>query len=487
MFDLRVRMLTLIGDRMTISRNNNYPLSFYMKPSLSDFQQWYNSHEKEIFSDYFTFLRFPSISTDPEYKPEILKTASWLESYLKKLGMEVEIWETPGNPVIYATHLQAGVEGPTVLIYQHYDIQPVDPLEKWHSNPFEPEIRDGKVYARGASDNKGQCFYSVTALKAFLELCKTARLNIKLFIEGEEECGSVGSTAILAQKKEALQADHLLIVDMGLANLESPVMTLGLRGIAALEVICQNSAVDLHSGMLGGIALNPNRLLIQILATLWDADGKVAVPGFYDEVTTPTSEELQLFDQTLDPEVFRKTFGVQAFQGEGGYSLWESNTIRPTLEINGIGGGYTGAGFKTVIPSCARAKISCRLAPEQNPEKISERIASYLQKQAPEGVTLQVEWNHGGKPVRSSPTSRIATVAAQALEEIFGKACQRVLCGASVPIVADLREASGADVVMIGVSLPEDDIHAPNEHFKLEQFEKGFLMITRILSILSEG
>jgi acetylornithine deacetylase/succinyl-diaminopimelate desuccinylase-like protein len=338
-----------------------------MNSSVAHFKTWYEKNISQIYADYFTFLRFPSISTDPTYSNDIRKTADWLVSYLKQFGMEAELWQTEGHPVVFASYLEAGPDCPTVLIYQHYDVQPVDPLDLWISDPFEPTIRNERVYARGASDNKGQCFYSITAIKAFLEMGKSLNINIKLFIEGEEECGSKGPSNILEAKKEALKSDYLLIVDLGLPNASTPAVTLGHRGIVAMEVTCKNSSIDLHSGLLGGIALNPNRALVQLLSKLWDDKGRVRVPAFYDQIETPNAEELKHIDQKLDLKELESTFGVKAFQGEEDYTLWESNTIRPTLEINGIEGGYTGLGFKTVIPAVAKAKISCRLVPNQDP------------------------------------------------------------------------------------------------------------------------
>ncbi len=451
-----------------------------MNPSLNDLEQWYDKNAERTQQDYFEFLRFPSISTDPAYSPHIHAAASWVETYLKKLGFKTEQWKTSSYPIVFASHI-VNPAFPTLLIYHHYDVQPVDPLELWKSSPFEPEIRDGKVYARGASDNKGQCFYTLTALRAFFELCKNISLNLKLFIEGEEESGSRGAFEVLKTHREQLKADDVLIVDGGIPAPGIPGITLGLRGIIAMEVTCRNSSIDLHSGVHGGIALNPNRALIQMLAALWDEKGKIAIPGFYDDVINPSQKELEAIDQTIDQERLRQQFGIQAFQGEGGYSLWESNAIRPTLEINGISGGYTGVGFKTVIPAKAIAKISCRLAPGQDPHRVVTQIHEFLKKKAPAGLEITAKFEHGGKPVRCSPDSKIARIAADAFTEVFGIPCKKTLCGASVPLVADLAEACGGDAAVIGVSLDSDDFHAPNEHFGLDQLRQGFLVMGSIL------
>lgn len=454
-----------------------------MTPTLQDFQKWYEKHFKQIQEDYFTFLRFPSISTDPAYKKDVRDAAVWVKNSLQRIGFQTEVWETSFNPVVFGSYV-GNPSKPTVLIYHHYDVQPVDPLEKWHSPPFEPVLKDGKVYARGASDNKGQCFNTLTALKAFFELAKKVDYNIKVFVEGEEECGSRGAFEVLQTKKEALKADYLLIVDMGLPAENTPSITLGLRGITSLEVTVRNSKIDLHSGIHGGIVLNPNRALVEMLSKLWDEKGKVAIPGFYDDVALPKKSELEVIDQVVDENYLQQQFGVKAFRGEGGYSLWESNAIRPTLEINGIAGGYAGPGFKTVIPSMAIAKISCRIVPNQDPIKVTEAIANYLKKIAPKGLEVNASLDHGGKPIRSSPDTHIAKICSQAYTEVFGKPCRNILCGASVPLVADLQKAVGGEVAMIGVGLDSDDIHAPNEHFSLQQLEQGFLTMGRILSKL---
>jgi len=455
-----------------------------MTPTLSELKKWYSRHAAQIQDDYFTFLKFPSVSTDPSYKKHIHAAASWVENYLKNIGFKTELWKTSFHPVVFASH-QVDPSRPTVLIYHHYDVQPVDPIDKWKSPPFEPTIRDGKVYARGASDNKGQCFYTLTALKALFELCQKVNLNIKVFVEGEEECGSRGALEALKAHRKDLQADHILIVDGGIPAAGRPAITLGLRGIVALEVTCRNSSIDLHSGIHGGIVLNPNRALVEMLSKLWDKKGRIAIPGFYKDVAEPTAKELKAIEKIVDEKYLRKQFGVKAFRGEGGYSLWESNAIRPTLEINGISGGYTGAGFKTVIPSMATAKISCRIVPRQDPEKVARSIANYLKKIAPKGLEIEATWDHGGKPFRSSPDTEIAHVCSDAYAEVFGKPCGKIFCGASVPLVADLAKASNGEAVVIGVSLDSDDFHAPNEHFGLDQLQQGFLTISRILGRLA--
>ncbi|MBS0616182.1 MAG: dipeptidase [Verrucomicrobia bacterium] len=450
-------------------------------PTLRKLEEWYDKHEKEIQDDFFSFLKIPSISADPAYKQDVLSAANWVRDYLQKSGMKAELWETSHYPVVFASKMVAA-DRPTILFYHHYDVQPVDPLELWKAPPFEPTIRGKEVYARGAADNKGQCFYAMAALRAFFELCDALRLNIKVFVEGEEESGSRGSVEIAKKRAKELKADHLLIVDLGIPAPGIPAITLGLRGITTMEVTVRNSNVDLHSGGHGGTVLNPNRALVNALSKLWDASGKIAVPGFYDAVKMPTKEEQKIFNQSFDETELSKNFGIRAFKPEPGFSLWESNFLRPTMEINGISGGYAGEGFKTVIPSVAKAKISCRLVPDQDPDTIAALVAKYLKDQFPSELEVQVTLDHGGNPHRSSPSAPIAQICAGAYEEVLGKPCQKLLCGGSVPITSLLAEVTGAEVAMIGVALDTDDFHAPNEHFGLDRLRQGFLTIGRILA-----
>lgn len=454
--------------------------------SLERLKKWYKAHYEQTMENFFTFLSFPSISTDPRYEQDSRRTAEWLCAYLNQIGLTATLWETSGLPVVFGTHLKAGPNRPTLLIYHHYDVQPVDPIDLWKNDPFKPVIRNNQVYARGAVDNKGQCFYSLTALQAFFELVKEFPFNIKVFIEGEEESGGRGTAAILQQKEAELKADHLLVIDFDIPNARTPGITLGMRGLVALHVECGNSLIDLHSGVHGGIALNPNRALVSMLAKMWDERGKVSIPHFYDDVRGLSKEHMAYVDMSFDLEHYQRTFGVHAFCMEEGYSIKESNWLRPALEINGMWGGYIGAGFKTVIPAKAFAKVSCRLVPDQDPKHIGECIADFLKNNAPQGIEVKVDLHHGALAYRSRFDSFIVKTAALAYEEVFGNPCQYLFCGASVPIVVDLARASKAEVAMIGVGLADDDIHAPNEHFGLDRFELGYLTVGSILSRLSQ-
>ena len=457
-----------------------------MVPDLLAYEKWYEDHEKEILRDFFTFLKFPSISADSSYHSDVRRCAEWLQHYLNSMGMKTSLWETSGQPVVFASYLTAGSHRPTLLLYHHYDVQPIDPLELWTSDPFTPTVRDHRVYARGCSDNKGQCFYSITALRAFLQLCKKVGINIKLFIEGEEESGGKGTEEVLSRKKTELAADHLLVVDSGLPEPGIPAITIGVRGIVTMEVACHNAKIDLHSGSHGGIALNPNRALVQLLAKLWDESGKVAVPHFYEDVHALSFEEKALIDLSFDTEKYIEQFGVHAFAPEPGYSIAESSRLRPTLEINGMSGGYAGRGFKTVIPASALAKISCRLVSDQDPEKIAQLIFDFLKAHAPKGLELKFSLLHGAKAFRSKIDSPIAKTVAKAYEEVLNQPCKNLIMGGSIPIVPSLAKVTGAETILMGYGLDDDDIHAPNEHFGLDRFKQGFLTIGRILSLLSQ-
>lgn len=454
--------------------------------TLKDLSQRYEEKRAEIVSDYLTFLRFASISSEAEFRKPLLDCLAWLKKYLESMPLKVEAWQTEGHPILFASYDGAGPDKPTLLIYNHYDVQPVDPLSEWTSPPFEPTIRKGEVYARGAEDNKGQCFYVIQALKALFDRDSELPLNIKLCIEGEEEIGSAGLANILPKKAKSLAADYLLIVDVGIQNMESPSVSLGVRGIVTMEVSCQGSSTDMHSGMNGGIVYNPIHALVEILSKLRDPKGKVTVPHFYDHIEPISPKELQALDMSLNLEQFKETFDAETSGGEKGLSPLERAWLRPTLEINGITGGYSGPGFKTVIPAVASAKISCRLVPNQDPMTIGQQICSHISSLAPQGIKVTTRILPGiGAAVRVSPTSALVDALASAFTEVFKRPCARILAGGSIPIAAKLQQASGAQIILIGLGLPGDCVHAPNEHFGLDRLEKGHLIIARAIELLA--
>lgn len=453
--------------------------------SLQEFRGWYDKRRKEIFEGLFALLRIPSISTLSAHKSDMVRTAQWLKEYLQGCGLEVQLWEGEGHPILFAQTKEKFSDRPTLLFYNHYDVQPVDPIALWQSDPFEPQIRENQIFARGAQDDKGQCFYVLSAIRAYLEMAKERRCNIKIVIEGEEESGSSFTEKMLSQKEEQLQADYFLPVDFGIPSENQPAITLGYRGILTMEVAVRNSSVDLHSGIHGGIVLNPIRALTAALAKMWGPTGEIAIEGFYDGLQELSMQERALLISSFDEERHRALFGVKVFSREKGYSIAECNTVRPSLEINGMEGGYTGEGFKTVLPATASCKISCRIVPGQDPQDLAQKIESFFRQQIPEGMELTVRSDHGAPAFRSSFDSAIVKIAKEAYEEVFGKSCSFQLCGATVPIVSHISELSHAQVAMIGLGVDSDNMHAPNEHFGVDRFEKGFFIIGRILALCS--
>jgi acetylornithine deacetylase/succinyl-diaminopimelate desuccinylase-like protein len=449
---------------------------------LDDLKQYFYQHKDQFIQDYFTFLKFPSVSSEPQFKESLLKCADWLQNYLIKMNFQVELWPTHGYPTIFASYTKAGPEQPTLLIYNHYDVQPVDPLNLWNSPPFEPTVRDGQVYARGAQDNKGQCFYVLLALKALIENLGSLPINIKLCIEGEEECGSSGLSQILKEKMKELKADYLAIVDLGMESPKKPAITLGTRGILTMDVEVKGTHTDLHSGSHGGIAFNPIHALVKLLAMMRDDTGKVAIPNFYKNVNEMNPNEKAQISLNFDANKYKNDFGAAPSGGEQNYSVLERGWIRPTLEVNGINGGYSGEGFKTVIPAKAIAKVSCRLVPDQDPEKIGHLITDFLKSHEQKGTKVSVFIHRGsGKSVRTHINSKGVKAFAKAYEEVFGVPCDYIFAGGSIPIAPELAEASNSEVIMLGLGLLSDCIHAPNEHFGLDRIEKGFLSMARAI------
>jgi acetylornithine deacetylase/succinyl-diaminopimelate desuccinylase-like protein len=450
-----------------------------MEFPASLFADWFAKNQESIYRDFTQFLGFRSISTDPSCKKECEKAAHFLSSYLQDMGMQVELFSSSGLPAVFAE--TKGKDHPSVLFYHHYDVQPVDPLDLWKGDPFMARREEGKIFARGASDNKGQCFITLTALKALQSMGYDLPLQIKLFIEGEEESGGAGTGEILCKEKEKLRADNLCVVDFDLISEDTPAVAMGYRGLVALYVECSNADTDLHSGVHGGIALNPIRVLSELIAKFWDENGKIALAHFYDGIEELSKEDREKIADLFDEEKYREEFGVKAFSREEGVKIQEAAWLRPTIEVNGIFGGYTGDGFKTVIPAKANAKISCRLVPGQNPQKIAEIVADFLQKNAPEGVKVETKWHHGAGAFRVPFGSHLVSAVSSSMQEVFLKPCLYTLCGGSIPIVQDLAKVAGGDVALFGFALATDNIHAPNEHFRLECFKKGFFVILRLL------
>jgi acetylornithine deacetylase/succinyl-diaminopimelate desuccinylase-like protein len=436
-----------------------------------------------LIDDYKKFLSFPSISSEPEFKKDLLECMEWLKAYIEQIGLKTEVWPTDGHPVLFASY-QKDPSLPTLLIYNHYDVQPVDPIDLWNSPPFEPTLKEDNVYARGAQDNKGQLFYVLQALKDFHGKFP---INIKWVIEGEEEVGSPGLDAILSKYKQELKADSLAIVDCGIPNQDTPAVTLGMRGLFTIELEATGTRSDLHSGSHGGLAYNPLRALTEVLAFARDAKGHITIPGFYDKISPLTREEKDIFTFDFNPSNYEKEFGVPPTGGETDFPPLERNWLRPTLEINGLWGGYIGKGFKTVIPSKAYAKLSCRVVRGQDPAETAELVGRYFESKSPPGVTIKAHIHSGGGPaVLTTPHSPAVKAFADAFTEVFKKPCRYIIEGASIPIVAKLAETSGADAVLVGLGLATDNIHAPNEHFSLTRINQGIEIVKKAIYNLSK-
>ncbi|MCB1119469.1 MAG: dipeptidase, partial [Chlamydiia bacterium] len=447
-----------------------------MEPSVAKLKKAIQDRKTQAQKEYFHFLSIPSISSEKAYKKETLSAANWVKEQMHALQLQPEVWAGKGHPTLFGCDLSAGKDKPTLLIYNHYDVQPVDPLEEWSSDPFTPTIRKGEVYARGASDNKGQLFYVLEALKCVRKLCGTFPINIKWLVEGEEECGSATLSRQLKQHKKQLKADYLVIVDMGIPSLKRPAITLGVRGLTTCELELKCAHSDLHSGMVGGVVPNPLHILSRMLSQLHTPKGKVNIPGFYSGIIPLSKKEKQQLDLPFSNKEFQQKFGILPFGGEENLTGNERGWLRPTLEVNGMWGGYCGDGFKTVIPAKAHAKISCRLVPGQDPKKIQNLLQQKLRKITPKGCTLTFSSHTGlGAAVRISPHSPLVQSLAAAYRDVFSLPCRYILSGGSIPIAAELAQASHADIALIGLSLDDDGFHAPNEHFGLKRLDMGAL------------
>lgn len=434
----------------------------------------YVAQNKQRFLDeLFELLRFPSVSADPAYKTDVLKTADFVAKKLTDAGADkVEVCSTAGYPIVYGEKIIDPTK-PTVLVYGHYDVQPADPLELWHTPPFEPTIRDEKIYARGACDDKGQFYMHVKAFELMMQT-DTLPCNIKFMIEGEEEVGSNNLGLFVQANKQKLKSDVVLISDTSMLSMKNPSLETGLRGLSYLEVEVVGPNRDLHSGVYGGAVANPATILCQLIASLHDEHNHITIPGFYEDVL-PLSEadRTALNMAPFDLETYKKDLGVNDVWGEKGYTTLERTGTRPTLEVNGIWGGYTGEGAKTVLPSKASAKISMRLVPNQQSDKITQLFTEHFQKIAPAYVKVKVSAHHGGEPV-VTPTDSVAYRAAQkAISESFGKEPIPTRGGGSIPIVALFEKELGIKTVLMGFGLDSDNLHSPNEKYDLANYYKG--------------
>ncbi|WP_434978431.1 dipeptidase [Daejeonia sp. YH14] len=450
------------------------------------------THRQRFVEELFELLRIPSISADPAYKDDVLKCAGKVADYLREAGADnVEVCPTKGNPIVYGDKI-ISAELPTVLVYGHYDVQPADPIELWNRPPFEPYIEktplhpDGAIFARGSADDKGQFFMHLKAFEAMMAT-GTLTCNVKFILEGEEEVGSVSLGGFVEENREKLSCDCILISDTHIYSLEQPTVTTGLRGLSYVEVEVEGPNRDLHSGLYGGAVPNPIHVLSRMIAQLIDDKGHITVDGFYDNVEIVSAEERDEMAKLKDnPEAFSKSIGLKGTEGEEGYTTLERTSIRPTLDANGIWGGYIGEGAKTVIPSKAFAKISMRLVPYQTPEEITGKFRSYFEKIAPDNVRVKVTPHHGGMPYVLPIDTKEFKAAKQAMEEAFGKEVLPYRSGGSIPITSMFEKVLGAKSVLMGFGLDSDAIHSPNEHYGLYNFYKGIESIPLFFAYYSK-
>lgn len=442
-----------------------------------------------LLADLIDFTRIASVSTDPAYAPHVETASFWLAERLKRAGLDqATVHRTAGHPIVTAQWLKA--EGaPTVLVYGHYDVQPPDPVESWKSPPFEPELRNGRLYGRGVSDDKGPLLIAITAVEALLSETGKLPVNVKFIIEGEEECGSPNLEGFVARHASELKADLVLSADGAMWRPDEPSITVANRGLAALEFTVTGAAKDLHSGRHGGGIANPLHAIATLVASLHDADGRIAVQGFYDAVK-PADEAVRHAIRALpfDEARYLQSIGAPSGAGEKGYSLLERQWLRPTLDVNGLWGGYQGAGSKTVIAHQASAKITCRLVPDQDPDVITQLIARHLERHCPPGVTLAIrDSGHGSKAYEVPGDHPGLAIAEQALGEIYGTPALRVRMGATIPIGLIFREALGAETIFFSFSTADEDYHAPNEFFRLARLDEGVWAWRRYLELLGTG
>jgi acetylornithine deacetylase/succinyl-diaminopimelate desuccinylase-like protein len=431
-------------------------------------------------ASYQEFLRIPSISALSEHAADCRRAAQWLVDEMRRIGLQrVEVAETGGHPIAYGEWL--GAPGaPTVLVYGHYDVQPVDPLELWERGPFEPLVKDGRILARGAADDKGQIHLHLKAAEALLASRGSLPVNVKYLFEGEEEITSVHLDRWLEANRDRLAADLVVISDTGFFDGNLPAITVGLRGIMYAQIDVGGPTVDLHSGVYGGAVANPANALCQIVAALKGPDGVVQIPGFYDDVVPLSDEDRRaLASLPFDEEAFRQAAGVPALVGEAGYTTLERRGARPTLDVNGLWGGFTGEGSKTIIPAHAHAKVSCRLVARQDPDRIFQLFEAFVRSVAPQGVTVDVRYLGGGRPTLTPIDHPATRAAARALEAVFGRAPVYIREGGSIPIAASFESVLGAPVVLLGFTPPNDNAHAPNEWMDLANYEGGIRTVVR--------
>jgi len=439
----------------------------------TDLDRYLAQHDRRIHDELFDLLRIPSVSARSEHAADVRRAAEWLRDSLARIGFETSIHQTPGHPIVLG-EWRGAPGAPTVLVYGHYDVQPAEPLELWESPPFEPTIRDGRIYARGSVDDKGQLFLHVKALEAHLAVRGKLPVNVIMLAEGEEEVGSENLEHFIEQNAKRLAADAVVISDTSMFAPGQPSILSSLRGIAYFQIDVVGPTVDLHSGSYGGAVVNPATALARIIATFHDANGHIAIPGFYDAVRDWGNDaRAAIRNLPFDEASFRHETGAALLDGEAGYSTLERIWTRPTCEVNGLLSGYTGEGAKTVLPSKAMAKVSCRLVPDQSPEEIGRLMEAHVERVAPKGVTVKIERLNSGRPWRAELVGPLFDAARRALAAAFGREPVIVGEGGSIPVVADFQRILRTPVLLMGFGLPGENAHAPNEWMSDENFVKG--------------
>jgi acetylornithine deacetylase/succinyl-diaminopimelate desuccinylase-like protein len=449
-------------------------------------KQYIDEHKDRFLQELFGLIRIPSVSSVADHKDDMIRAAEYWRKSLREAGCDKsDIFPTDGNPIVYGEKI-VDPSLPTILVYGHYDVMPVDPVELWVSQPFKPEVRNGKIYARGADDDKGQAFMHA---KAFELMMRTGTLpcNVKFMIEGEEEVGSMNIAPFCTKYKEMLQSDIILVSDTGMISLDIPSITVGLRGLAYMQVEVTGPNIDLHSGIFGGAVANPINALTKMIASLTDENGRITIPGFYDDVIEITREERdEMAKAPFDEQAYMKNLDVEELYGEAGFTTKERTGIRPTLDVNGIWGGYTAEGTKTVLPSKAYAKISMRLVPNQDYVKIGELFEKHFTSVAPKYIKVKVQALHGGQAY-VSPMDTVGYMAAsKAVEQVLGRKPIPVRSGGSIPIITQFEEILGVKTILLGFGLETDAIHSPNENYPLENFYKGIETIPYFYKYFAE-
>lgn len=448
-------------------------------------EQFFAANRARIRDELYEFLRIPSVSARSEHNADTSRAADWLARSLQTVGLDASIHPTEGHPIVLGEWRKAGADVPTILVYGHYDVQPPEPLELWDSPPFEPTVRDGKLFARGSVDDKGQLYLHIKALEAHLAVNGRIPVNVVVLAEGEEEIGSAHLADFIERNAARLQCDAVVISDSAMFAPGLPSILSSLRGLAYFQIDVQGPSVDLHSGSYGGAVVNPAMALARILATMHDPDGHIAISGFYDDVKDwGDAAREQIRSLPFSEEHFREETGAPALGGEKGYSTLERIWTRPTCEVNGLLSGYTGEGAKTVLPSKAMAKVSCRLVPDQSPERVHELMRAHVERVAPPGVSVSVQHLHGGRPWRAELSGNVFDAARQALKEAFDREPVVTGEGGSIPVVGDFQRILGAPVLLMGFGLPGENAHAPNEWISVENFERGMAAVARFYSLV---